>query len=175
MTPAWACCFRYSWNWVTMLRCCLFRSMATSTFFGTVGSWISVENVAGQCQAYALRTFPDSGINYSPQGARQQRTRANAGLPRFPCRSFWGGLRGLPHSILFGFPFRFLRPKLQVPLSSSAFAVQFLFPFDPLVLAHDTSLEYANTEIGAPSPYSPSSFFRSTFLCRLMMPPIFPG
>jgi len=39
-----------------------------------------------------------------------------------------------------GFPFRFLRPELQTFLPPSALAVQFLRPFDLLVLAHDTSL-----------------------------------
>jgi hypothetical protein len=45
----------------------------------------------------------------------------------------------LPNSMLFGFPFRFLRPKFEAFLPPSALAVQFLLPLDLLVLAHNTS------------------------------------
>jgi hypothetical protein len=65
--------------------------------------------------------------------------------------------------LLFGFSFRFLRPELQAPLSSSALTIQFFRPFDLLVFAHVTSLNMQNGNGGSipliPVPVAP--FFRS--------------
>jgi hypothetical protein len=57
---------------------------------------------------------------------------------------------GVPPTALFlpGCGLLLFRPEFQGLLSPSPFAVQFFFPFDPLVLSHDTSLEGSNQVTG---------------------------